>query len=167
MEYISSDTNFWIDFSVIGRIDLPFRLPFTYIMNADAIEDELLSPAGLRDALLSGGLVPVELTIEEFFLAEQFEARYRRLHRYDRIALAIAKCREIILLTGDWALRQAAENESVRVMGTIGILDRLLDEKRIDREEYIHCLKGLAEHNGREVRLPKDQLEKRIRETKE
>jgi len=52
MEYISSDTNVWIDFSVIGHIELPFRLPYTYIMNSDAINDELLSPIGLRDELL-------------------------------------------------------------------------------------------------------------------
>lgn len=167
MEYISSDTNFWIDFSVIDRIDLPFRLPFTYIMNKDAIEDELLSPPKLCEILLSNGLVPVELTIEEFLLAEQYEAQYRRLSKYDRIALAIARCRGIFLLTGDQALRQAAVKENVRVMGTIGILDRLRDEKRIEKEEYIHCLKCLAEHNGREVRLPKDLLEMRIRETKE
>ncbi len=35
--YISSDTNVWIDFSVIGRIELPFRLPYTYMMNSDAL----------------------------------------------------------------------------------------------------------------------------------
>lgn len=43
------------------------------------------------------------------------------------LALAIAKCRRIILLTGDWALRKAAKEEGVSVMGTIGILDRLYD----------------------------------------
>ncbi len=46
MEYISSDTNVWIDFSVIRRTDLPFRLPYTYIMNTDAVNNELLSPTG-------------------------------------------------------------------------------------------------------------------------
>lgn len=76
MDYISSDTNVWIDFSVIDRVGLPFRLPYTYIMNVDAIEDELLSPGGLKDALLQSGLVAVEMTIEEFELAEMFGNRY-------------------------------------------------------------------------------------------
>lgn len=66
MEYISSDTNVWIDFFVIGRIELPFRLPYTYVMNSEALENELLSPVGLSDELLRCGLVSVELTIEEF-----------------------------------------------------------------------------------------------------
>ena len=95
MDYISSDTNVWIDFSVIDRVSLPFRLPYTYIMNVDAIEDELLSPAGLKDALLQSGLVAVEMTIEEFELAEMFGNRYPRLSKYDRIALAIAVTRKI------------------------------------------------------------------------
>ena len=49
MEYISSDTNVWVDFSIIGRIELPFCSPYTYIMNSDAINDELLSPVDLRE----------------------------------------------------------------------------------------------------------------------
>lgn len=40
MEYISSDTNVWIDFSVISRLDLPFLLPYTYIMYTESIENE-------------------------------------------------------------------------------------------------------------------------------
>ncbi len=64
MEYISSDTNVWLDFVAINKTDIPFKLPYTYIMNEDAIEDELLSPKGLREKLLSLGLKPVELSEE-------------------------------------------------------------------------------------------------------
>ena len=42
MVYISSDTNVWIDFVTIEKLELPFLLPYTYIMNHDAIDDELL-----------------------------------------------------------------------------------------------------------------------------
>ena len=125
MEYISSDTCVWIDFFVIGGIALPFRLPYTYIMNTDAMYDELRSPSGLCDELLRCGLISVELTIEEYTLAESFGSRYQRLSIYDRIALAIAKERGIVLLTGDGHLRKAAKVENVRVLGTIGILDQL------------------------------------------
>ena len=43
MKYISSDTNVWLDFATINRLEIPFKLPYTYIMNEDAITDELLS----------------------------------------------------------------------------------------------------------------------------
>lgn len=162
MEYISSDTNVWIDFYIIDRIELPFCLPYTYIMNVDAIDDELLSPAGLRDKLLRCGLVSVELTIEEFNLAEEFGPRYPKLSIYDRIALAIAKVRKIVLLTGDGALRKAAKSENINIFGTIGILDQLLDGNYIAEHEYERCLLELQKHNGQEVRLPKSEINSRL-----
>ena len=70
MEYICSDTNFWLDFSAVGRTHLPFRLAYTFIMNRDAVEDEILSPEGLGRELLALGLQPVDMTIEEFRYAE-------------------------------------------------------------------------------------------------
>lgn len=159
-EFISSDTNVWIDFSITGHIDFPFRLPYTYIMNTDAIDDELLQPPGLRGELLANGLVAVELDMEEFNLADDYGTKYIKLSTYDRIALAIAKHRGITLLTGDGALRKAARAEGVHVLGTIGILDRLIDYELIEKHEYVDCLKSLQSHNGR--RLPKADIEQRL-----
>lgn len=74
-------------------MELPFRLPYTFIMSEEAVEDELLSPPGLGEQLTSLGLVSVENTIDEFLLADEYGNRYKKLSVYDRIALAIAKCR--------------------------------------------------------------------------
>ncbi len=162
MEYISSDTSVWIDFTVISRTALPFYLPYTYIMNRDAMEDELLSPKGLRNQLLECGLISVEISLEEFTLAEAFGLRYLRLSTYDRIALAIAKIRNITLLTGDGDLRKVAASERVEVIGTLGILDKLLSGEFIQADEYKYCLVELLKHNGLEVRLPKSELTLRL-----
>lgn len=101
MEYISSDTNVWIDFATIQKMELPFKLPYTYIMSEDAIADELLSPPDLGQELISYGLKPVGITIEEFESAQLYGEKYIKLSIYDRIALAIAKNRNITLLTGN------------------------------------------------------------------
>ncbi len=93
MEYISSDTNVWLDFVAINRLEIPFKLPYTYIMNEDAIEDELLSPKALRENLVGLGLQAVDLSEEEFYLAEEYNGKYQRLSLYDCVALAIAKVR--------------------------------------------------------------------------
>lgn len=162
MEYISSDTNVWLDFATINKLEIPFKLPYTYIMNDDAIEDELLSPKELRENLVGLGLQAVELTEEEFYLAEEYNQKYVKPSLYDCIALAIAKVREIILLTGDGPLRKAAEKEKVTVIGTIGVLDRLLDGEYIEKEEYIYCINALLENNGKKVRLPERELLKRL-----
>ncbi|MCD7711646.1 MAG: PIN domain-containing protein [Firmicutes bacterium] len=163
MEYISSDTNVWLDFATIDRLELPFKLPFTYLMNEEAAEDELLNPPGLGEDLVRHGLQKIELTEEEFYLAEEYVARYTKPSLYDCIALAVAKTRGITLLTGDGPLRKAAAAEGVEVMGTIGILDRLYDGNYIDEEEFHHCIGELMEHNGGKVRLPVAELKKRMK----
>lgn len=162
MEYISSDTNIWLDFAVINRLDIPFKLPYTYIMNEDAVTDELLSPKDMKEALLNFGLKPVELSEEEFYLAEEFNSKYRKPSLYDCVALAIAKVRGIVLLTGDGALRRAAEQENVTVVGTIGLLDQAYEGEYISKPEYMMCIKELLDNNGGKVRLPEEELQKRI-----
>ena len=52
MEFISSDTNIWIDFSLINKLHLPFKLPYVYLMDKDVIEDELLSPTQILKMIL-------------------------------------------------------------------------------------------------------------------
>lgn len=162
MEYVSSDTNIWIDFSVIQKIELPFRLPYTYIMSEDAIADELLSPPELGQELISHGLKPVEISIEEFELAQSYGEKYIKLSVYDRIALSIAKNRNITLLTGDGALRKASREEGVRVIGTIGIIDQLLERGLVNGAEYVECLQRLKQQNGGSVRLPRTEIEARL-----
>lgn len=162
MEYISSDTNVWIDFITIQKAELPFRLPYAYLMSRDAVEDELLSPPGISEELLSYGLIPVDITEDEFSLAEVFGTLYLRLSVFDRIALAIAKCRNIVLLTGDRALRQAAKRESVPVLGTIGLLDKLLEGRFITSDEYCGCLRDWERLNGGIIRLPEDEILTRL-----
>ena len=79
-----------------------------------------------------------------------------------RIALAIAKKRRIILLTGDNTLRKAAASEKVKVIGTIGLLDRLLNEKCIDIKEYRDCLIRLKKHINNGIRLPEEEIDARL-----
>lgn len=162
MQYISSDMNVWVDFATINRLALPFKLPYIYLMDEEAITNELLYPAGLGDTLTKLGLKAVELTEEEFFLAEEFNAKYKKPSIYDCIALAIAKCRGITLLSGDGPLRKAAIQEGVHVIGTIGILDQLYEQALISMDEYLFCLEELRRFNGGKVRLPGVALLERI-----
>ena len=160
MEYISSDTNIWLDFNTISRTDLPFRLPCTYIMYREALRKEIVDPPELLEDLKRRELMGVELTIEEFFYASDLASKYVKLSGYDRTALAIAKYRNIPLLTGDNPLRKAATKEGVTVYGTIGLLDRLYEGDFINKLEYPFCLESFLEHKER--RLPAEELQKRI-----
>jgi predicted nucleic acid-binding protein len=131
-------------------------------MNSDAIDDELLNPANLKENLLNLGLKKVELDSSEFLLAINYALKYNRLSKYDTIALAIAKNRKITLLTGDGRLREAAKKEFVNVVGTLGILDMLYAYEHISEEEYDECLNELKKRNNAEVRLPGEEIERRL-----
>ena len=165
MEYISSDTNVWLDFVEIEKLNLPFQLPYIYIMNDETIEDELLNPPGISDKLLQLGLQKTELT-EEFYLAGTLASRYAKPSIYDCIALAKAKITGLTLLTGHGPLRKAAVAEGVKVVGTIGILDQLYVGNYIEDEEYSECIQRLIDKNGGKVRLPKHELEIRLQRIK-
>lgn len=162
MEFISSDTNIWIDYMVIDKLDLPFKLPVIYLMNQDAIDDELLSPKGMREELLRLGLQPTELNENEFYYGLHMAETHPRLSEYDCSALAIAKCRGVVLMTGDSVLRKVALSEGVSVTGTIGLLDKLYEYEKIALKEYRECLILLIKNNGREVRLPMAELKNRL-----
>lgn len=162
MVFISSDTNVWIDFYQINRLNLPFKLPFIFVMYKETAKEELLYPYNLKDNLLKEGLRITEIDDEEIELAENYVEKYKRISYHDAIALAIAKHRQISLLTGDNSLRKAAMQESVIVFGTLKILDMLFEEEKISNEDYSQCLKNLKNKNGKGVRLPLKEIEKRL-----
>ena len=65
MEYISSDTNVWLDFVTINRLELPFKLPYIYLMNDEAVDDELLNPPSLGEDLIDRGLRKTRTAYEQ------------------------------------------------------------------------------------------------------
>ncbi len=89
---------------------------------------------------------------------------YAKTPIYDCIALAIAKERGLVLLTGDGALRKAAAQEGVEVMGTIDILDQFFEGEYIEGEEYKECIRRLMEKNGGKGRLPQGGAREKIGE---
>lgn len=164
--YISSDTNIWIDFKTINAMWLPFKLHHDYVMSNDAIQDELLSPLELKDELLDLGLIPMELDDSDLLLVYNYASKYSQLSSYDTFAMAIAKNRGYILLTGDGNLRKAAISEGISVKGTLWILDELFNNGHITKVEYLQYLKELQKYNGKQIRLPSVELERRIERLK-
>ena len=162
MECVCSGASIWVDFSKFDALALPFKLSYTYLMNEDAISDDKLSPAGLVNELVMLGLVKVAWTEDEFYIAEDLSLKYNKLSLYDRVAIAIAKYRHIVLLTNEPTTIEAAAEERVPVKGTIDILDELFISKKIDYGKYRQCLVILLSMNGQEVILPENELISRL-----
>ena len=164
MQFISSDSNIWLDFNVINRLEAPFLLMniYTFLISRDTLSDELISPPDLREKLINYGLQQTDISDREFLLAVKLRKKYKQLSSYDTIALAVAKLRGIILLSGDGALRKAALSEKVEVHGTIWIVDRLLEEACVSQADYRSMLLDLLNHCGKDRYLPISEIQKRL-----
>ncbi|MGD9569114.1 MAG: PIN domain-containing protein [Sedimentibacter sp.] len=123
----------------------------------------MLTPPGIDKSLINYGLISLEITDEEFFYAINIRNRYPKLSGYDAIALAIAKVRSFILLTGDIRLRKAAADEDIGIRGTIWVFDELLRENIITEYEFDEFMKEIKRHNGKDIRLPEIEINKRIK----
>jgi predicted nucleic acid-binding protein len=84
---------------------------------------------------------------------------YVKPGRNDLFALALAEVEECPLLTGDAALRQAAETEQVEVKGTVWLISEMVREQRITISVARAALQKMR-INGR--RLPWDVAEKML-----
>lgn len=151
-----TDTNLWIDLDIAGLLGPIFRLPFEW-QAPDVIVAELERPEGAD--LVRRGLRIRELDGRQVAAVVALAAAYPRPSRADLFALVLARVQKALLLTGDRHLRQAAEQEGVRVRGTLWLLDELVDRSVITPREAVDALLRLRE--GRR-RLPAEEVDRRL-----
>ncbi len=135
-----------------GRIEAQaFRLPWEF-MAPDMVIAELLLPSW---NLLGLGLIEKSLSGLEMLEAEKLEKKYSQPGRIDLISLFLAIREKAILLTGDEALRVAAQKEGANVHGTLWLLDAMVENGAISKAEGYRSLE-LMINAGR--RLPKNEV---------
>ena len=137
MQLLISDANILIDLEEGKLIELMFRLPYQFKIPDILFEEELESE---HEYLLELGLKLGVLTSETMVYAMELVPKYAGASRNDCFALALAAQEQCTLLTGDKALRQAAEAEAVLVRGTLWLVELLVRQELISinqaREAY-------------------------------
>lgn len=83
----------------------------------------------------------------------QLSNQYHKTSMYDLMALSLAKQESCPLLTGDKALRDAAQKEVVLIKGTVWVLEQLVVHQKIVKNQAITAL-DIMKSKGR--RLPFD-----------
>lgn len=128
MKLLISDANIFLDVKAGKLIEVMFQLPESFAVPNILYDEELLQR---HPELPSYGLQVLE--IEEPFMREAYRLRgiYTQPSQNDLFALALAKQERCPLLTGDKKLRVVAESERVTVRGTLWLVDRLVQEKKI------------------------------------
>lgn len=156
MEVLITDANIWIDLDVGGLTGPFFELPTGIAV------PEVLYYAELADQhsyLLGFGLQLRTVSGPNVLRIVRWQSQYPDASRYDLLALSLADQIDGTLLTGDNALRNAAESEDVEVHGTIWIGDRLLDHDLIDNRELRTAYQSMRD---RDRRLPWDHINDRL-----
>lgn len=130
MQVLVSDANVLIDMEDGGLLELMFNLPFRFQVSDILFHEELKTQ---HPHLLGLGLQPTELAPEGMMDAFRMAATYAGPSRNDCLCVALAKQENCPLLTGDMALRKAAQKEAVVVMGTIWLVEQLVVHGLIDK----------------------------------
>lgn len=148
MQLLISDANILIDLEEGQLIDLLFQLPYRFcipdILFVEELEDE-------HPRLIELGLNLSELSSETMSYAMELIPRYKQASRNDCFALALAVQERCPLLTGDKALKKAAEFESIMVRGTLWLVEMMVKHHLITIDQARSAYRRM-EATGR--RLP-------------
>jgi len=123
-----SDANVPIDIEHGNLTASMFALKIIFAVPDVLFEKELKAR---HSHLLDFGLKIKSLSNEAVDKVLEFAAKYRQPSRIDLFALSFALAENCPLLTGDKNLRKAADQEGVKVHGTIWLVSEMLREKII------------------------------------
>ncbi|TKF15881.1 DUF3368 domain-containing protein [Enterovibrio norvegicus] len=123
MFLLISDANILIDLEEGLLLQAFFDLPYQFKVPDVLFHEELSEQHGY---LVDLGLLLGELTPESMVYSFELRQRYSGPSMNDCFALALAKQEQCPLLTGDMALRKAAEKEAILVQGTLWVVEQLV-----------------------------------------
>jgi len=161
MKLLLHDANVLIDLITVGLLDITFRLP--YVMETTDFVVQEIVPQDQRKAIQR--IIDADkLTVCN--ATSEMVGEIVRLH-HDIPALSIADCSVIchalatdaVVLSGDGLLRKTARAKSLKVCGTLWVLQQLVSENMIEPSLAIEKLTELMVKN---VRLPKQECSRLI-----
>ena len=146
-----SDTSVLIDLDRAGLLEAVFALPHEFAVPDVLYDREMRGEWGER--LLALGLRVAEVSAEGVGKALRYRQVRASLSVADSFALALAKERAWLLLTGDGQLRDLADGENVECHGVLWLLDMLEAGGTSDLQFLHDGLAALAAHPR--CRLPR------------
>lgn len=147
MLLLISDANILIDMEAGQLMERLFQLPMQFAM-PDILYWEEIEP-GTPD-LEVPGLKILEVRGEYVRYASELPDKYgTALSPNDYLALALARQEDCPLLTGDQSLKIVARKEDVKVMGTVWLLQAMVENRLLSVDEAIAALALMKESRRR------------------
>lgn len=153
-----SDTSVLIDLERGGLMEALFTLPHEFAVPDVLYDHEMRGEWG--EGLVRRGLRVEEVSKEGVANALRYRQQRATLSVPDSFALALAKERQWLLLTGDGQLRDLADGENVECHGVLWLLD-MMEEAGTPGIQPLHDgLATIATHPR--CRLPRREITIRI-----
>lgn len=147
MLLLISDANILIDMESGQLMERLFQLPMQFAM-PDILYWEEIEP-GTPDLEVLG-LKILEVRGEYVRYASELPDKYgTALSPNDYLALALARQEDCPLLTGDQSLKIVARKEDVKVMGTVWLLQAMVENRLLSVDEAIAALALMKESRRR------------------
>jgi hypothetical protein len=159
MRVVVSDTSVLVDLERGELLESVFGVSFELAVPDLLFRRELEGEIGER--LVQLGLKVLELDEEGVTLALDYRNRDSKLSLPDTFALALAKTRGFVLLTGDASLRDLSAAEQVECHGVLWVLDRMFSEETVSTRTLHEGLTAIAAHPR--CRLPKPEIAARLK----
>ena len=154
---VVTDANIWIDLHRGGVVAEAFKLDLMF-KTPDLVAHEILWPSVA--SLKRYGLQVVELPGVRLLEIIEMARKYPRPSRPDLAALVLARFEGVPLLTGDKALRAAAEEEGIEVRGVLGLLDDMVNCHVLTGPRAAVALQQMRETGSR---LPEPDCKRHVR----
>jgi predicted nucleic acid-binding protein len=153
-----SDTSVLIDLDRAGLLEAVFALPHEFAVPDVLYDREMRGEWGER--LVALGLQVAEVSAEGVGNALRYRQIRASLSVADSFALALAKEKTWLLLTGDGQLRELADGENVECHGLLWLLDMLEEAGAPDAQLLHDGLAAVAAHPR--CRLPRREITIRL-----
>lgn len=161
MIFLVNDANILIDLLKIGLLDAFFHLEYDFqvtdMVVAEVQEDNVTD---LLPYLEGGALTRQGFSFDELLQIQQLQGSNPNLSVPDCSCLFLSSKVTATLLTGDAALRRAAEQNGIAVHGILWIFDELVSAGLISAGEAHEKLSQLMELNPR---LPVKECKRRLK----
>lgn len=158
MLLLISDANILMDIELGDLVAPMFSLGYQFAVPNVLYYEELEEQHAY---LLDLGLQVRTMSAKSVERVQALSMAYAKPGRNDLFALALAEAEKCLLLTGDAALRTAAETEKVEVRGTVWLISEMVSQQRITAPVARAALHRMRV-NGR--RLPWEVAEKMLDE---
>ncbi len=155
---VISDTSVIIDLERGQILETAFTGRYQLAVPDILFERELRPHGG--DRLLQIGLQTLGLDGDGLELSAAYRAKDRRLSFVDSLAVAVAKQRQLMLLTGDGILRGVACADGIDCHGLLWLLDALEEDAVITEPDLANALARIMAHPR--CRLPRSEVAERL-----